>query len=211
VCISCVPYVENLPRSADLLQRDGAPRSPPHSPQERVLWLHTTQNKRRVRVLGHGQLPFVRPLRRASAPAPITTLDRPLHSDQKPSARDIVTMALEMPLYMALGDGLTICMRVCGRQRMAYRRLGGGAADGAYLEQIYGIHDRVFLERRQRGQAHGGRAAVAHGNACERAGKHVRSEGEVGRQCFIAMRRSAAGDALWAVDSGAGRTRVLLR
>ena len=45
-------------------------------------------------------------------PAPITTLESPLHNDQKPSARDIVTMALEMPLYMALGDGLTICILV---------------------------------------------------------------------------------------------------
>ena len=45
-------------------------------------------------------------------PAPITTLDNPLHNDQKPSARDMVTMAFEMPLYMALGDGLTICILV---------------------------------------------------------------------------------------------------
>jgi hypothetical protein len=40
------------------------------------------------------------------------TLDNPLHNDQKPSARDIVTIAFEMPLYMALGDGLTICILV---------------------------------------------------------------------------------------------------
>lgn len=46
-------------------------------------------------------------------PAPITTLDNPLHNDQNPSARDMVTMALEIPLYMALGEGLTICILVC--------------------------------------------------------------------------------------------------
>jgi hypothetical protein len=47
------------------------------------------------------------------APAPITTLDNPLHNDQNPSARDMVTMAFDMPLYMALGEGLTICILVC--------------------------------------------------------------------------------------------------
>jgi hypothetical protein len=31
----------------------------------------------------------------------------------------------------------------------------------------------------------------AYGNACERARKHVRSEGEVGREGFIAVRQSA--------------------
>ena len=42
----------------------------------------------------------------------MTTLDKPFHSVRKPSARDIVIMAFEMPLYMALGEGFTICMRV---------------------------------------------------------------------------------------------------
>lgn len=45
-------------------------------------------------------------------PAPSTTLDSPLHSDLKPSTLEIVTMAFDMPVYMAAGDGLTICMRV---------------------------------------------------------------------------------------------------
>lgn len=45
-------------------------------------------------------------------PAPITTLDNPLHSVPKPSTREIVTIAFDMPLYMAPGDGLMIWIRV---------------------------------------------------------------------------------------------------
>lgn len=33
-------------------------------------------------------------------------------------------MAFDMPVYMALGDGLTICMRVLEGQRKAHRGLG---------------------------------------------------------------------------------------
>lgn len=47
------------------------------------------------------------------SPAPMTTLDSPLHNDQNPSALDMVTMAFDMPLYIALGEGLTICILVC--------------------------------------------------------------------------------------------------
>lgn len=45
-------------------------------------------------------------------PAPTTTLDTPLHSVRKPSTLDMVTMALDMPEYTAVGEGLTTCMRV---------------------------------------------------------------------------------------------------
>lgn len=46
-------------------------------------------------------------------PAPSTTLDTPLHNVRGPSTLDMVTMALLMPVYTAVGDGLTICIRVC--------------------------------------------------------------------------------------------------
>jgi hypothetical protein len=42
----------------------------------------------------------------------MTTLDNPLHNALKPSALEIVTMAFEIPLYMALGEGFTICILV---------------------------------------------------------------------------------------------------
>lgn len=45
-------------------------------------------------------------------PAPSTTLDNPLHNVRKPSTRDIVIIALEIPLYIAVGDGLTTCILV---------------------------------------------------------------------------------------------------
>jgi hypothetical protein len=46
-------------------------------------------------------------------PAPSTTLDTPRHNVRKPSTLDMVSMALLMPVYTAVGDGLTICIRVC--------------------------------------------------------------------------------------------------
>ena len=45
-------------------------------------------------------------------PAPKTTLDKPLHSVLKPSTLDIVTIALDMPVYTAVGEGLTTCILV---------------------------------------------------------------------------------------------------
>jgi hypothetical protein len=51
-------------------------------------------------------------------PAPSTTLDSPRHSVLKPSTLDMVIMALEMPEYTAVGEGLTTCIRVWNwRQR----------------------------------------------------------------------------------------------
>jgi hypothetical protein len=38
----------------------------------------------------------------------MTTLDKPFHSVRKPSTRDIVTMAFDIPLYIAPGEGLSI-------------------------------------------------------------------------------------------------------
>jgi hypothetical protein len=91
-------------------------------------------------------------------PAPMTTLDKPLHNDQNPSAREMVTMAFEIPVYMALGDGLTICILVFGES--AHRPWAAKAsrceAASAYLEQVYRVHDRVFLWRSQCMQLQGG-------------------------------------------------------
>jgi hypothetical protein len=40
------------------------------------------------------------------------TLDSPFHSVLIPSTREMVTMAFEIPEYMAVGEGLTTCIRV---------------------------------------------------------------------------------------------------
>jgi hypothetical protein len=45
-------------------------------------------------------------------PAPKMTLDSPFHSVLIPSTREMVTIALDMPVYMAVGEGLTTCIRV---------------------------------------------------------------------------------------------------
>jgi len=45
-------------------------------------------------------------------PAPRMTLDKPFHSVRNPSTREMVTMAFDMPEYMAVGEGLTTCIRV---------------------------------------------------------------------------------------------------
>jgi hypothetical protein len=49
-------------------------------------------------------------------PAPTTTLETPLHNVRNPSTLDIVTIALDMPEYTAVGDGLTSCIRVYKRK-----------------------------------------------------------------------------------------------
>lgn len=46
-------------------------------------------------------------------PAPATTLVTPRHNDMYPSALDIVANALPRPVYIAVGDELTTCIRVC--------------------------------------------------------------------------------------------------
>jgi hypothetical protein len=89
------------------------------------------QNRQHAQDLQLCQLPLPALVAWHNPPAPITTLDSPLQSDQKPSARDIVTMAFEIPLYMALGDGLTICIRVyreSARCRQCMRSLVGSCA-----------------------------------------------------------------------------------
>ena len=81
-------------------------------------------------------------------PAPMTTLDSPRHNDMYPSIREIVAIALPMPVYMAAGVGLTTCIRVydaCQQSRIFLV----SATSNAYLEQIDGIHDRVFLRQYQ--------------------------------------------------------------
>ena len=81
-------------------------------------------------------------------PAPNTTLDSPRHNDMYPSTREMVAIALPMPVYMAAGVGLTTCMRVydaCQQSRLFL----GSATSTAYLEQVDGIHDRVFLAQYQ--------------------------------------------------------------
>lgn len=80
-----------------------------------------------------------------NGPAPTITLDTPLHNVRKPSALEMVTMAFDMPVYMAVGEGLTICMRVCSSVSAWVPQHQTTWLGAAYLEQIDGIHHRVFL------------------------------------------------------------------
>jgi hypothetical protein len=70
------------------------------------------QNKLRARVLQRCQCHAAASLSSLNRPAPIITLDNPLHSVRKPSTREMVTMALDIPLYIAPGDGLMIWILV---------------------------------------------------------------------------------------------------
>jgi hypothetical protein len=49
----------------------------------------------------------------STIPAPTMTLESPFHNDLNPSTRDIVSTAFDIPVYMALGEGLTNCILVC--------------------------------------------------------------------------------------------------
>jgi len=42
------------------------------------------------------------------------TEETPLHNDLKPSVADIRLNALPMPVYIAAGDAVKTCIRVCG-------------------------------------------------------------------------------------------------
>jgi hypothetical protein len=79
-------------------------------------------------------------------PAPITTLDNPLHSVVKPSTREIVTMAFDMPLYIAPGDGLRIWILVFPESARRPQEFTGPQGV-VYLQQVHGIHDGVLLHR----------------------------------------------------------------
>lgn len=141
-------------------------------------------------------------------PAPITTLESPRHNVLKPSTRDIVTIAFEMPLYTAPGEGLMIWILVWPEvSAMPWRtsRAGGsripsagprGTSPSAPVRRLAAVCTRAAKSE-------------PYGDARERASEHVRGEGEVRRECFIAVHRSATG----AVAGAARRscTRVLLR
>jgi hypothetical protein len=127
-----------------LLQEDGALRCHPHFHPRRVLWLRKMQSRRRVRVLLPCQCRFEVIRGCIDPPAPIITLDMPRHNVRKPSTREMVTMALDMPLYMAPGEGLIIWILVFWESAL---RLGHstGSLAAAYLEEVDGVHDRVLL------------------------------------------------------------------
>jgi hypothetical protein len=95
----------------------------------------------------------------------MTTLDRPLHNVRKPSTLEIVTIAFEIPEYMAVGDGLTTCIRVFCQSAHVFPGL---ALVVAYLEEVDGVHDRVFLGRVSR-WVRVAASTVAYSNAGERA------------------------------------------
>lgn len=78
----------------------------------------------------------------SNPPAPSTTDETPRHNVPKPSVRDIVAIAFEIPLYTADGEGLINCIRVCTRCQPPIRHL---AVELSYLEQVDRVHDRVFL------------------------------------------------------------------
>jgi hypothetical protein len=98
----------------------------------------------------------------------MTTLDRPLHNVRKPSTLEIVTIAFEIPEYMAVGDGLTTCIRVFCTVSAWLGVFPGLVLVVAYLEEVDGVHDRVFLERVSR-WVRVAASTVAYSNAGERA------------------------------------------
>lgn len=60
---------------------------------------------------------------RGSLPAPTATLAIPRQSERIPSVDEILPAACAIPEYIALGDGLTICILV-------YRESGTGGGGG---------------------------------------------------------------------------------
>ena len=46
------------------------------------------------------------------------TEETPLHNVLKPSVADIRLNALPMPVYIAAGDAVKTCIRVCGGEHM---------------------------------------------------------------------------------------------
>jgi hypothetical protein len=99
----------------------------------------------------------------------MTTLDKPLHNVRKPSTLEIVTIAFEIPEYMAVGDGLTTCIRVfCTVSAWLQVFPGLALIVVAYLEEVDGVHDRVFLGRVSR-WVRVAASTVAYSNAGERA------------------------------------------
>jgi hypothetical protein len=90
------------------------------------------------------------PLRRGvqdslNRPAPITTLESPFHNVRKPSTREIVTMAFDMPLYMAPGAGLIIWILVYPIVSAGSAGFGRARRVVAYLQQVDWVHHRVLL------------------------------------------------------------------
>jgi hypothetical protein len=59
----------------------------------------------------------------------------------------------------------------------------------AYLEQVYRVHDGVFLFRSNVSKQIDGHVSdrSTYRNACERAGHHVGGQGEVRRERLIAI------------------------
>jgi hypothetical protein len=120
-------------------------------------------------------------------PAPSTTLETPLHNVRKPSTLDMVSMALLMPVYTAVGDGLTICMRVCRamNQHMLSKPI---TRPITYLHQVNRIHDRVFLHVLHQSITFQVAFLVgaSYRNASKRSGGHVRRQREVRWKALIA-------------------------
>jgi hypothetical protein len=80
-----------------------------------------------------------------------------------------VTIAFEIPEYMAVGDGLTTCIRVFCTVSASLANLSTLAlALAAYLEEVDWIHDRMFLQWVSR-CVHVAAPTVAYSNAGERA------------------------------------------
>ena len=121
---------------ACLQQRDGVQQ---HFHPWLVSRLRMLQNKPHVQVLSqrsaiHAYSPWIDA---KLIPAPMTTLDSPRHNDMYPSIREIVAIALPMPVYMAAGVGLTTCIRVYDACQQS-RTFLVSATSNAYLSRSMG-------------------------------------------------------------------------
>ena len=122
-------------------------------------------------------------------PAPTITLDMPFQSERAPSNRAIVPKAFEMPVYIALGEGLMTCMRVWGDDISI-----------AFPPKFFlGIMENVYTFSKSTGYItvcsyspcklfwSSPRPVPTHSNACERSSKHIVRESRARCERFIAV------------------------
>jgi hypothetical protein len=115
-------------------------------------------------------------------------------------------MAFEIPEYTAVGEGLTTCIRVYQMSALCAGGLQRQQSEPRTLSRSIGYITECSC-RAISMQRWGGSGRVAYSDARESACHHVRGEGKVWRQRFIA--RSVVSGGHVAVDGGL-RTRVLL-
>lgn len=74
------------------------------------------------------------------------TEETPLHNALKPSVADIRLNAFPMPVYIAAGDVVKTCIRVCGGIHWVSMRPGLRNTENCYFNHICGEHHRVLCD-----------------------------------------------------------------